>query len=262
MKKLSSFCLFALLIGAVYSQEGPPRRLQAGMTGNFGINMVKSGDDYFKPNGFNHDLSIGMIFNTSFKNASNLGLSTGFEFDFTKLGYNTQDSVIYRYAGSTILQKDELGGTKYLLTNREYNTVGIGIPLMMLFRMQPIGDWKIFAKFGIRNSFMISQRISDRGYDITDIPTGGMTYSAKENANLKSFGDNFFYKGSVGFSAGAEWNFAGTTSLVPELGFYYGLTPLHYRAIEDNYTLSNTSGTYFYQKARQNQLILKVSLLF
>ena len=75
-------------------------------------------------------------------------------------------------------------------------------------------------------------------------------------------GDQFFYKGSVGLSAGVEWNFVGSTSLVPELGFFYGLTPLHFRAIEDNFTFSDATGTYFYQKARQNQLILKVSLLF
>jgi hypothetical protein len=70
----------------------------------------------------------------------------------------------------------------------------------------------------------------------------------------------------VGFAAGAQWNFAGTTSLVPELGFYYGLTPLHFRAIENNYTLTSSlsqpDASYFYPKARQNQLILKVSLLF
>jgi hypothetical protein len=127
--------------------------------------------------------------------------------------------------------------------------------------MDPIGDWKIFAKFGIRNSFMVSQRINDRGFDV-GADANGLTFTAKENANLKSFGDQFFYKGSVGFSAGAEWNFIGSTSLVPEFGFFYGLTPLHFRAIEDNYTFSDASGRYFYQKARQNQLILKVSLLF
>ncbi|MFN9982609.1 MAG: FUN14 domain-containing protein, partial [bacterium] len=42
------------------------------------------------------------------------------------------------------------------------------------------------------------------------------------------------------------------------VGFFYGLTPLHFRAIEDNFTFSDATGTYFYQKARQNQLILKV----
>jgi hypothetical protein len=265
MKKVASFCFLSLMLSlganSTFAQDSAPRRLQAGMTGNFGINMVKPTDSYFKASPFNHDLSVGMIFNTSFKNAPNLGISTGFEFEFTKLNYEAADSVYYRYAGANILHQDEQGGTSYLLTDRQYSTVGVAVPFMMLFRMDPIGDWKIFAKFGIRNSFMVSQRINDRGFDV-GADANGLTFTAKENANLKSFGDQFFYKGSVGFSAGAEWNFIGSTSLVPEFGFFYGLTPLHFRAIEDNYTFSDASGRYFYQKARQNQLILKVSLLF
>ena len=68
--------------------------------------------------------------------------------------------------------------------------------------------------------------------------------------------------GSIGFSAGAEWNFVGTTTLVPEIGFFYGLTPMHYRFSENNYTLYDGSGTYFYTKSKQNQLLLKISILF
>lgn len=265
MKNLSliySGLLLVCSVSSLFAQESQGKKLHAGMTGNFSPNFVKSADTYFTASPFNHDLSVGMIFNSSFASNPNLGISTGFEFDFTKLNYSaTSDSVYYRYAGANILHQDESGGTEYLLTNRQYQTVGIGVPLMMLFRMDPIGDWKIFAKFGIRNSFMVSQKINDRGFDVVQV-NGAPTYSQKDNANLKSFGDQFFYKGSVGFSAGAEWNFAGSTSLVPEIGFYYGLTPLHYRAIQDNYTLYNSSGAYFYQKARQNQLIIKLSILF
>ncbi|MFM7567008.1 MAG: hypothetical protein ACKO4K_09695 [Flavobacteriales bacterium] len=263
MKNLSLICSGLLLVCAVSvvrGQESKTKKLKAGMTGNFSPNFVKTADSYFTPSPFNHDLSVGMIFNTSFASNPNLGVSTGFEFEFTKLNYTgTSDSVFYRYAGANILHQDELGGTAYYLTDRQFNTVGLAVPLMMLFRMDPIGDWTIFGKFGVRNSVMVSQRINDRGFEAD---ANGIFNVAKENANMKSFGDQFFYKGSVGFSAGAEWNFAGSTSLVPEIGFYYGLTPLHFRAIQDNYTLSNASGEYFYQKARQNQLIIKLSILF
>jgi hypothetical protein len=275
MKTLSSIYLMTLLTLTcsmhLYAQADstknvPLPRLQAGMTGNFAINMVQSGDAFFHPTPFNRDLAVGMIFNTRFKGSPNLGISTGFEFEFTKLNYEMKDSVFYRYAGSNILHKNETGGTTYLLTDRQYSSVSVAVPLMMLFRMQPIGDWTIFGKFGIRNSFMVSQKINDRGFDMGVDAQNNTTWTAKDNANLKSFGESFFYRGSVGFSAGAQWNFAGTTSLVPELGFYYGLTPLHFRAIADNYTLTNSpsapDGSYFYPKARQNQLILKLSLLF
>jgi len=256
----------ALFLGNVNAQETSNNRLQAGMTGNFAINMVQSADAYFNPTSFNRDLAVGMIFNTRFKGSPNLGLSTGLEFEFTKLNYGMKDSVFYRFAGNNILQKDETGGTTYLLTDRQYSTVSLAVPVMMLFRMQPIGDWIIFGKFGIRNSFVVSQRINDIGFDMGKDAQNNTTWTSSSNANMKSFGESFFYRGSVGFSAGAQWNFAGTTSLVPELGFYYGLIPLHLRGIENNYTLTSSAsgqgGSYFYPKARQNQLIFKVSLLF
>jgi len=273
MKKVSSFCFIylGLILGifpafaedTIPKDQKIPKRLYAGMTGNFSFNMVKPLDNYFEAMPFNHDLSVGMIFNTSFKSNANLGISTGFEFEFTKLNYGALDSVYYRYAGSNILHQDDGAvGTSYLITKRQYNNVGIAIPLMMLFRMDPIGDWKIFVKFGLRNSFMVSQRISDRGFDVSTDALGMKTYTAKDNANLKAFGEQFFYKGAVGISAGAEWNFAGSTSLVPEIGYFYGLTPLHLRAREDKYTFYDASNTYFYQKARQNQIVVKLSLLF
>jgi hypothetical protein len=75
----------------------------------------------------------------------------------------------------------------------------------------------------------------------------------------------FFYKGSIGLSAGAEWKFLETTSLVAEVGYFYGITPLHLERKEANrtlYTLDNGTRTYFSNKANQNQLLFKVSILF
>ena len=70
MKKVASFCLLSLMLSlftySTLAQDSAPRRLQAGMTGNFGINMVKPTDSYFKSTPFNHDLSVGMILNTSY----------------------------------------------------------------------------------------------------------------------------------------------------------------------------------------------------
>jgi hypothetical protein len=175
------------------------------------------------------------------------------------LKYNAgEDSVFYRYIDNEILGQDEknkVGGVEFQLSERQIKPIYISIPLMLLFRTDPIGDFKYFGKFGIRNSFMVSQKINDQGVDF-----GSSTVI--ENTSMKSFGETFFYKGSIGFSAGAEWNFVGTTTLVPEISFFYGLTPMHYRFSEKNYSLYDGSGTYFYTKSKQNQLMLKISILF
>ena len=44
MKKVASFCFLSLMLSlcanSTFAQDSAPRRMQAGMTGNFGINMV------------------------------------------------------------------------------------------------------------------------------------------------------------------------------------------------------------------------------
>jgi hypothetical protein len=232
------------------------KKIQAGMTGNFGLNFQKMGSNKMSNDGVGTDLSVGVIIHTSFKNSTNLGLATGLEFDFETLKYKAgADSVFYKYIDNEILGEDEAGGTSYQLIERQMKPVYVTIPLMLLFRTEPIGDWRYFGKFGIRNSIMVSQKINDNGVDVVS----GLD---KENVSMKSGGETFFYKGSIGFSAGAEWNFVGTTTLVPEIGFFYGLTPMHYRFSDKNYTLYDNSGTYFYTKSKQNQLLLKISILF
>ncbi len=262
MKNLSSFYKISFLgivlfsLSLSYAQGTETKRLQAGMTGNFGLNFQKMGSKKMDVDGVGSDLSVGVILHTSFKNSSNLGLATGLEFDFETLNYKAgADSVFYRYTDNQILGKDEAGGTSYQLSERQMKPVYVTIPLMLLFRTEPIGDWRYFGKFGLRNSFMVSQKINYLGVDVG-------SSVVKENVSMKSFGETFFYKGSIGFSAGAEWNFVGTTTLVPEIGFFYGLTPMHYRFSKDNYTLYDNSGTYFYTKSKQNQLLLKISILF
>ena len=267
MKNPSTFYKISLVVILFFTthitnaQSVSAKKIQAGMTGNFGLNFQNMGSNKMLSNGVGTDLSVGVIIHTSFKNSSNLGLATGLEFDFETLKYKAGDSaVFYRYTDNQILGQDEAGGTAYQLSERQMKPVYVTIPLMLLFRTEPIGDWRYFGKFGLRNSFLVSQKINDKGYDV-----GSPVISTllKENVAMKSFGETFFYKGSIGFSAGAEWNFVGTTTLVPEIGFFYGLTPMHFRFSEKNYTLSDGSaGNYFYTKSKQNQLLLKISILF
>ena len=254
--KISLVVILFFTIHIINAQSVSAKKIQAGMTGNFGLNFQNMGSNKMSNNGVGTDLSVGVIIHTSFKNSTNLGLATGLEFDFETLNYKAGDSaVFYKYTDNKILGEDEAGGTSYQLSERQMKPVYVTIPLMLLFRTEPIGDWRYFGKFGLRNSFMVSQKINDLGVDVVS----GLE---KENVSMKSVGETFFYKGSIGFSAGAEWNFVGTTTLVPEIGFFYGLTPMHFRFSDKNYTLYDNSGTYFYTKSKQNQLLLKISILF
>jgi hypothetical protein len=129
---------------------------------------------------------------------------------------------------------------------------------MMMFRTEYIGSFRYFGKFGVRNSFLIKNSINDYGVELPVI-------TAQENNGFTAPSDQFLYKGSVGLSAGAEWKFLSTTSLVAEVGYFYGVTPLHLERKEQNrslYTINNGSRSYFSNKANQNQLLFKISILF
>jgi hypothetical protein len=82
---------------------------------------------------------------------------------------------------------------------------------------------------------------------------------------MKSSGETFFYNGSVGLTAGAEWNFVGSTVLVAEAGYFYGITPLFLDRKAENKSLYSTNllnKEYFSNNANLSQILLKVSILF
>jgi hypothetical protein len=240
------------------------RLLQAGLTTNLGMNFITPGQSkLINDNGLGSCFSIGITLNKAFKNSPTVGISTGIEFDFETNRYKTVDSVYYDYIGNKVIGKENAVDAtgSFSLQERNQKSIYVTVPLMMLFRTSMIGDFRYFGKFGIRNSFLIKNSINDFGVDITNVP-----YVANsENNNFTSPGDMFFYKGSIGLSAGAEWKFMETTSLVAEVGYFYGITPLHLERKEQNrslYTIDNGTRTYFSNKASQNQLLFKLSILF
>ena len=147
------------------------------------------------------------------------------------------------------------------IKTRKHKTSLVTIPLALLFRTDPVGSFRYFAKFGIRNSFLISNKMVDKGIDITN----PQILKEKENLNMTSKNEMFFYQLSLGLSFGAEWNFIGSTCLVAEMSYYYGLTPLFLDRKKENKTLyikDDGENTPFSNKATLNQLNLKFAVLF
>jgi len=239
--------------------------VQAGLTTNLGMNFIVPGQTkLIDKNGVGSCFSIGLAINKTFKNAPTIGIATGLEFDFETNRYKTVDSVYYNYIGSKIIGKgnavDATGS--FSLQERNQKSIYVSVPLMMLFRTSMIGDFRYFGKFGIRNSFMVKNTVNDYGVDVTN---PAQQVANVENNSFTTPGDMFFYKGSIGLSAGAEWKFISTTSLVAEVGYFYGITPLHLERKDVNqtlYTVDSGTRTYFSNKANQNQLLFKISILF
>jgi len=240
------------------------KSIQAGITTNFGLNFAKMGTSKMDNNGVGTNFSIGLLLHKSFKGTKNFGFASGLEFDFgsIKLASNpTEDTIYYNYNDREILPASSTNQSIFQLQTRKHKSSLVTIPISLLFRTDPIGKFRYFAKFGIRNSFLISNKMVDKGIDITN----PAILKEKENINMTSKNEMFFYQASLGLSLGAEWNFVGSTSLVAEMSYYYGLTPLFLDRKEENKTLyHNVNGeiTPFSNKATQNQLNLKFAVLF
>jgi hypothetical protein len=277
MKKIAlSVIALGISLGSI-AQDAADKKVQAGLIAGVGLNFQKMGTSYLETNGLGNDLTIGS--NVNFSLTETIAFSTGAEFDFSTVKYKAggylNTDLFYYYSDKELLETGAFDQTNsqhelFQMETRKQKAVYLTIPTMMVFRTNFIGYFRYFGKFGLRNSFLLSSKINDTGNSFDpETPLG--TATSAENIDMKATGDMFFFKSAVGLSAGAEWNFSGSTCLVAEVGYYYGFTPLHTnRNIEKgkNYLFAsdiNNGGTSSFDinnDATQSQLMLKVSILF
>lgn len=275
MSLLSAFSAMSL------AQEGVDKKVNVGLAYQFGLNFNKPGTNAITKDGAGVQNAIGLNLNFNF--SQNIGLSTGLEFDFESVKYKfsaINGANYYYYNDKNIRQKDETvaGDMLYQVTERNYHNIYVSVPVMLLFKTNPIGDFSYYGKFGARTSFLVKSTMDDKGNifstsDVSLVQAPSSTYTGTSNNNDGMRGkygsDIVFFRASLGLAGGAMWNFTGNTMLFAELGFYYGLTPLHMSRDkkDDNMTLfnrnaNNTANDYFRLKASQMQGCLKIGILF
>ena len=241
--------------------------IQAGLTMHSGVNMVTPGLVQYmdKKDGLSSNFGVGMMFVKSFKSSPNIGFQSGLEFDFDKLSYESRKNIYYDYK-LNVIQTNVLSDStcvRFKMDSRKQNTILATVPLFLVFRTQYVGDFRYFGKFGIRNSFLLKNTINDLG-SLVDTAYN-IDVQNVENIRFENPGETFLYRGTVGVSAGAEWKFIESTSLVAEIGYHYGFTPLYLQRKNDKRTLyevENGQRNYFSNKANLNQLLFKISILF
>lgn len=270
----------ALVVGVSFgtiAQEAADKKVQAGLVLGFGLNFQKMGTKRIETNGAGTDLTIGA--NAIINLTETIGFCTGLEFDFETLKYKASNyenlNTYYYYNDTEVLQTNDVdlaqsNNKLFQMTTRQQKAVYLTVPTMMVFRTKFFGYMRYFGKFGLRNSFLLSSKSNDEGFNFptnsfTDVPVSG------SNSNMKSQGEMFFFKSAVGLTGGAEWNFSGSTCIVAEIGYYYGFTPLHTNRNTDkgnNYLFATDTNNglgndvQFNNKATQGQLSLKFSFLF
>jgi hypothetical protein len=260
-------CLFFGQAASTWAQVVSEKKLQGGVIGSVGLNFPQMGTNLLGSTpGFSS--SFGVSFTKASKESQNIALTGGIEFDIDRINYNvTGEDVFYRFTDKQIKAKDQtvLTDAFFNLTERTYEPLYLALPIGLTFRTDFIGDYRGLLRFGLRNRFLLTNTVDDKGYVVPF--AGSVSGSAEENLGMKVNKDLFFYNANLGISAGVEWNFSGSTCLLVELGYSYGFMPLHLTGKEQNYTLftideSTLNETYFRNQSTLNQAQLKITILF
>lgn len=269
MKKIIlSLAIFGFAFG---SQAQSDKKVKAGLAYQFGMNFTKPGTNNITKNGVGVQNAIGL--NLLFKGNGSIGFATGLEFDFESYKYAMKPDTYYWFSDKDVRYKEEgtSGASLFQLEERKYKNVYVTIPTMLSFETNPIGDFVYYGKFGLRTSVLIKSTSEDQGFTFENNNVL-LNSAATENTGMKTGWGNdvFSLRSTIGLCGGAQWNFTGNTNLFAELGFYYGITPIHNTGKnEENMSLwkiEEISGTptqvYFRPKSNLSQLCLKVGILF
>lgn len=266
MKKTILLSLLAFT-GTVFAQDDTDRKVNAGITISTGLNLNKADTKKMQTDGVGSAFTIGLVANYNI--SSTIAFATGLEIDFetnkVKPSGTFGDSYYYYTDTKIELNKDtKPTHTLYNWTERKQKPVYLTLPTMLAFRTKYFGDFRYTAKFGLRTSFLLGNKINDKGFTFDNNTLAG-TPVAAENNTMKAARDMNFIRSSAGLALGTEWNFSGPTSLCAEIGYYYGFTPIYNSNKVENTTLFNVSGgtqDYYSNSMTQSQLQLKISVLF
>jgi len=240
------------------------KKIQAGLTLASGMLFTNFETSHVEKDGLGSFFGLGFGANISLM--KNIGIYSGLEFHFERFGYKPTNvfDFNYDYNDKEILRKgdeDVPQGTMEMQSRRQ-NTVAVNIPIMLIFRTDMIGYFRYFGKFGLRNSILMRQRVTDTG-----VSSENPAVTTKLEG-MRAKNDLFFMRSSAGIAAGAEWNFASSTSLSFEAGFYYGFSPVFSgfgksdRNNSSLYVIDEGTTVYRSFKANQSVFEIKAILLF
>lgn len=282
MKKIIFSLIGFSFFGSVFAQEAFDKKMQFGIVLGTGFNTNKT-STLLDRSGIGFDQTLGL--NLNYNINSTLTLTTGLEFDFESFKYTPKDSVFYYFMDNEIKNKEEVGDgvldpniELFKLEKRQYKVNYLTIPVFVTLKTKPFGNLQYFGKFGSRISARMGGKINDEGYLYAGNVLSG-TKTEAENTNMTLKNDVRLFKINAGISGGAMWNFSGSTMLVGEIGYFFGLTQIHfdekltgddkkrdftlieYEAAKGN-TLTPNQRKFVAPDAKQGQILIKMTLFF
>ncbi len=154
-------------------------------------------------------------------------IAMGFQVDYFGGKIDMLDSNYYFLSkDNEILPKSDsanLSNRLYLI-NRVYRTTYVTLPFTLKLKTPEIGSLTYYGQFGINTSVRMKSRANDEVYSTSwanNKIVNGLKTTEPDLTNSK---DMNLFMFALNIGAGAEWNLAGSTSLVFGLNWYNGFS--------------------------------------
>lgn len=259
MKKVILLFLVLALGGkwAMAQEENNIKNFRFGLKATGMLTWMKPEDKKkFSSDGVSAKGSYGLIM--EFRLNKVASIATGFQVDYFGGKLNFLDTTYYYLSKDSELQtREDTTNTSvlYQLNNRVYNTTYVTLPFTLKLKTPEIGSLTYFGMFGVNTSLRMKSRCDDQ---VRSVSTGGNA----QQTDLLNTKDMNLMMFALNVGGGAEWNLAGSTSLVFGLNFYNGFSTVVkpkseylFRTRSNNYEVLN-------QSARASGFALSVGVLF
>lgn len=259
--KIAAALLFfsALSLRTMAQEDEPLKNFRFGLRVTPEISWLKPNDSK-KLEGAGAKIRLGYALMTEFRLNKVVSLATGIGFEKNGGSLNYTDTARYLYHDeapikftsdtSGISNKTEV----YQLKTRSFKIGYWAIPITLKMRTKEIGVMTYFGQAGINIGIRTKAMAKD---DVLSVKNSS---TSLDDINISS--DMGIFKASINVGAGAEYNLAGSTSLVFSVNYLNGLTNVS-KAKSDYLYKSDVNGRSNYkQKFTNNAVSLTVGVLF
>lgn len=192
-------------------------------------------------------------------------IATGFQVDYFGGKMNMLDSNYYFLSkDSEILEKSDSTNltNRLYLNNREYRATYVTLPFTLKLKTPEIGALTYYGQFGINASVRMKCRVNDEVYSTSWSNNKIVNGLKSSQQDLINSTDMNLFMFSLNVGGGAEWNLAGSTSLVFGLNWYNGFSNV--MKADSKYLIRTpfNGSTPTKQNAKASAIALTVGVLF
>ena len=241
----------SLSLRSIAQDDEPLKNFRFGLRVTPEVSWMKPGDKK-RLDGAGAKFKLGYALMTEFRLNKVVSLATGLGFEKNGGSLNYTDTAYYYFKENPLkINTSDSTAELFQLKKRNSSIAYWAIPITLKMRTKEIGVMTYFGQVGLNVGFRTKAIAKD------EVRSSKKTTSTIDDNNVSS--DMSIFKASVNIGAGAEYNLAGSTSLVFSINYLNGLTNIS-KAKSDY--LFKKDGSAYKQKFTNNGVALTVGVLF